>query len=389
MDTAGKVVLQFHFPHTADGWSSLREKLSGYPSLRMAIETSQGLVVTQLVTLGLLVFPVNPASASRYRERQYPSGTKDDVRDAWALANALRTDGADWTPLAFDDPLTEELRLLCRDEVGLIGQRTALVNQLQAALLEYFPALLEAFDDWTVPAAWKFIQTFPTPQKLAAAGRRKWENFLHANRMWRPELGPKRLAIFARASQLCGSTAQINAKSRLALSLVAQLQTVHRLLADYRRQIELLFDRHPDRAIFDSLPGAGPKLAPRLLAEMGDDRVRFPSADRLQCVAGTAPVRYQSGQSDRTRMRRSCSGSLRTAVHHWCDQSRHYCAWAQAYYRQHRDKGQSHACALRCLGQRWLKILWRMWQNSTPYDETLHTRNQTQHGSWVLHLKPV
>jgi hypothetical protein len=76
------------------------------------------------------------------------------------------------------------------------------------------------------------------------------------------------------------------------------------------------------------------------------------------------------------------------AVHLWADCSRKYCAWAGTYYRAQREKGKSHACALRCLGQRWLKILWKMWQSHRPYDETLHALNQQRHGSWVLQLEP-
>ena len=49
------------------------------------------------------------------------------------------------------DALVEELRVLCRDEAELIGQRTALVNQLQAALGHDYPAALEAFEDWSRP----------------------------------------------------------------------------------------------------------------------------------------------------------------------------------------------------------------------------------------------
>ena len=51
-----------------------------------------------------------------------------------------------------------------------------------------------------------------------------------------------------------------------------------------------------------------------------------------------------------------------------------------------RKRGKSHACALRCLGQRWLKIVWKMWQTHTCYDGELHARNQQKHGSWVLTL---
>jgi hypothetical protein len=85
-----------------------------------------------------------------------------------------------------------ELRLLCRDEVALIEERTALINQLQSALREYYPAALEAFEDCSMPSAWAFLEAFPTPQALASAGKRKWEKFLHTERLARPQTYEKR-----------------------------------------------------------------------------------------------------------------------------------------------------------------------------------------------------
>ena len=61
----------------------------------------------------------------------------------------------------------------------------------------------------------------------------------------------------------------------LALSLVKMLFALENQLSEYRKRIEELFKSHPDHDLFGSLPGAGPKLAPRLLGEIGDDRERF------------------------------------------------------------------------------------------------------------------
>ena len=104
--------------------------------------------------------------------------------DALSFADALRTDGHAWRWLKPQDPRIQELRLLCRDEIELIGQRTAFVNQLREALKEYYPAALEAFDDWTLPSPWEFVQQFPTPQALDKAGKRRWEKFLHTHRLY-------------------------------------------------------------------------------------------------------------------------------------------------------------------------------------------------------------
>ena len=176
------------------------------------------------------------------------------------------------------------------------------------------------------------------------------------------------------------------AKSLLATSLVAVLQALERQLDEYRRQISAAFAQHPDPDIFGSLPGAGEKLAPRLLSEVGAVRAVYPDADALSCQAGVSPVTYQSGRVDQARIRWACDVVLRHTVHLWADCSRHQSPWAAAYYRRKREQGHSHASALRCLGKRWLKILWRLWQDRQTYDEDHHQQNQRAHGSWVSAL---
>jgi hypothetical protein len=139
----------------------------------------------------------------------------------------------------------EQLRLLCRDEVALIEERTALVNQLQAALHEYYPTALAAFEDWTLPAAWAFIEAFPTPEALARAGKRRWDKFLHTHKLARPETYQKRLDLFAQALAFPASEALTQAKSRLAVTRARQLRVLQAQLDDYRQQIEKLFARAP------------------------------------------------------------------------------------------------------------------------------------------------
>jgi transposase len=115
------------------------------------------------------------------------------------------------------------------------------------------------------------------------------DKFLHTHKLYRPQTYEKRLELFAKATDFCASEALTQAKSRLAVTRAKQLRLLESQLEEYRKQIEKLFAQHPDHDLFGSLPGAGPKLAPRLLAELGDDRDRFESAQVLQGYAGTAP----------------------------------------------------------------------------------------------------
>jgi transposase len=387
VDGQGRIVAQFRISHNAAGWEEFRRKIAVYPAVGVVIETSQGAAVDQLLQReGLTVYPIHPVAAQRYRERKAPSGNKTDLVDAWSLADALRLDGSQWKALQPMDPLTQELRLLCRDEMSLIEQRTALVNQLQQALNEYYPAAVAAFDDWTRPATWEFVIEFPTPEILLQRKRSRWEKFLHKHKLWRPQTAEKRLDIFAGAGAFCASPAVTSAKSLLAVSLARLLRALQNQLDQYRSQIEKLFEEHPDSGLFGSLPGAARYLAPRLLGEVTAEAQRFDEPQALQCLAGTSPVSYQSGQIHKVHVRRQCSKVLRQIIHLWADCARHAAPWIQTYYEKKRQEGKSHACALRCVGQRLLKILWKMIQTRTPYNADLHTKNQLAHGSWVLQL---
>jgi transposase len=386
VDKGGQIVADFLFEHSLEGWQHMRKQVSGFAGLVIAIETNQGAAVDQLLQHGFTVYPVNPVAAASYRKRKVPSGTKTDHVDAWALADALRVDGHGWKVLQPTNPLTQQLRILCKDEVALIEQRTALINQLQQALSEYYPAALEAFDDWTHAFTWDFVIEFPTPQALVKAGKRRWEKFMHTHKLWRPETSEKRLKLFAQADQFKASDAIVCAKSQLALSLAKLLRTLQQQLNLYREQIEKLFKDHPDHDIFGSLPGAKQVLGPRLLAAVGADPERYGGHQALQCLAGTAPVSYESGQMHKVQVRRACDKFLRHTVHLWANCFRKASAWGQAYYEKKRADGMSHACALRCLGQRLLKILFKMICTKTPYDAEVHAKNQKKHGSWVIAL---
>jgi transposase len=383
VDRVGTIVADFRFAHTPEGWHQFEQQMQRFGQCPMSIETSCGMVVDQLLQRQHPVYPVNPKAAKRYRERKAPSGTKTDRHDAWSLADALRTDGHAWRPLHPQDEATATLRLLCRDEIVLIEQRTALVNQLQAALHDYYPLAWDSFEDWTKPFTWAFVRAFPNAAVLAQAGKRRWEKFLHVHKLWRSETAPQRLARWARGQQLNAGPATVTAKTLLALSLVSVLESLQRQLDEYRRRITEAFAQHPDHEIFGSLPGAKAKLAPRLLAEIGSSRSVFPDADSLLCLAGVSPVSYQSGQICKTHLRWACNRTLRYTVHLWADASRKTCAWAQVYYQAKRAQGHNHASALRCLGKRWLKLLWRLWQNHTSYDESKHLTNLQKHGSFV------
>jgi transposase len=169
------------------------------------------------------------------------------------------------------------------------------------------------------------------------------------------------------------------AKARLMRALVAQLQPLVEQIAAYDAEITRLFQMHSDSRAFARLPRAGTRLAPRLLAEWGDDRGRYTDAASVQALAGTAPVAFQSGKVVTVHRRYACSKPLRQALHHSAWQSTLQEPWARAYYQRKRREGKSHSMAVRALANQWVRLIYALWRKQEAYDATIFLAAQQAH----------
>jgi transposase len=158
--------------------------------------------------------------------------------------------------------------------------------------------------------------------------------------------------------------------------LAQQLRELILTKRQVQRDINALFALHPDQAIFSSLPGTGDFLAPAPLAKLGDDRDRFPSAASLQALAGTCPVTVASGKHKRVIFRHACDAEFRQIAQQWARCSLRKSVWAVAYWQQIRPRSTSDHDAYRRLANRWLAVLWKLWQSREPYNEAYHLQQR-------------
>jgi transposase len=184
-----------------------------------------------------------------------------------------------------------------------------------------------------------------------------------------------------RALPLTEDPAVVLASTMMVHALVKQIPSLTDSIAEYDRQIAALFKKHDDSTLFGSFPGAGPTLAPRLLAAFGSDRNRFEFAAEIQQLSGIAPVTEKSGKACWVHWRWSCSKFLRQSFQEFAAQSILKSVWARAYYQQQRHRGQSHHAALRALAYKWIRILFRCWKDRTPYDEATYFKSLQLRGS--------
>jgi transposase len=385
IDATGKRVAALRVAHTADGLSRLVAFLQDigdvreYPEhLACIIETSHGLLISGLLEAGVPVYPVNPKTVDRHRT---PAGAKTDAIDAYLLARTGRSDLADLRRLQPDSPLIAELKLLTRDQDGLIQSQTRLVNQLTACLKAYYPVAVTLFGQLHQPTTLAFLHAFPTLQAAQAASEEQITTVLQT--AGHPHAARKAQVICQQLHQphLLATPEVTRAKSRLMLVLVGQLAVLLPQIAAYDKEIGRLFLMHSDSAVFASLPRARQRLAPRLLAEWGDDRGRYAAVASIQALAGTSPVPFTSGKFSVVHRRHACSKPLRNALQQFAWQSTQKEPWALAYYHGKRDEGKSHTMAVRALANHWVRIIYALWRKHEAYDATIFLAAQQAHAT--------
>jgi len=250
------------------------------------------------------------------------------------------------TPLSDE---TKALRGLVRLRDDLVAQRVALTNQLRNLLEQFWPGAAAIFFEVDSPIALEFLERYATPSSAAA-------------------LGEKRMAAFMARHAYCGRRSAAELLTRLraaAISVTGELEAEAK--GDCVRALVAVL-----RPLVAQVNTSGRVCAAQILAELGDDRPRFGSAEHLAAEAGVAPITRESGKHRAVGFRWACNKRLRTALTCLADNSRKTSPWAAALYQRARDRGCDHAHACRILARAWCRVLWSCWQKRVPYDASKH-----------------
>jgi transposase len=267
-------------------------------------------------------------------------------------------------------PKHRALRQWVESRRMLVGEKVRLTNRITASLKSYFPQVLDWFEDKDTFVFCAFIEQFSDVKAAQAASADTLTQFFQTHHAGRRSAIARRIQQIQDAGPpLTEDDAIVIPAKALTVGLIALLKVVLTQLSEFNQQIAELFETLPDAELFESLPGAGPHLAPRLLAAFGEDRSRFSSAQAFMSYVGIAPVKEESGKKRWVHWRWSCPIFLRQTFVEWVNQARRDSTWSQAFYLQQKQAGKSHQKAIRALAYKWGRILWRCWQDGKPYDE--------------------
>jgi len=387
LNHSGAVQAQAVIEHSQAGFlkfEKLRMKMGVRPEdCLIGLETAHNILVDFLWDRGytqIYVLPPRLVKGSRSRFRS--SAARDDPWDAHLIADILRTDQGRlqvWKP---DTGLTREIRTIARFIHFLTTNIVRMTNRQRAVLQRYYLAANELFSSLNTLIAQHFILEFPTPQAASRLDFQSFRSFAkqhgytHTHKL--AGILAKLDTPFAQADPeiITGCQQEAQGLARLLLEMI-------QLKRDNLKALHRLLDQHPDIEVYASLPGTGVYLQAALISKFGDDRQRFPNASRVQALAGTSPITVSSGKRKHVRFRKSCDHEFRHIVQQWAKLSLRSSVWANMYYRSVRPQCHSESHAFRCLGNRWLAVLWRLWHDRVPYDETYHLQQR------ALRSKPV
>jgi len=378
-------------PELIGPWvAKLRERFDGRP-VAVAVEQSRGALIHALFSYDFLViYPLHPKTAAKFREAFKSSGCKDDPLDTEQILEILTKHRDLLRPLNPDTPETRLLSRLVEDRRKLVNLRSSHMEALSASLKEYFPQALELVsNNLKSRLAHDLILKWPSFQALQKAKPSQIKTFYYGHNVRSPELIQKVLQIAKSPHALTADAAIVESGSRLSQAYARSIQTLNAEINKYDQRIEQVFQAHPEAKLYTDLPGAGPVMAPRLCAFFGTDRSRYETARNVNSFTGVAPVTKKSGKSRVVYFRVACPKFDRQTFHEFARLSLPECQWARNYVEYYTKKGKKFHTIIRALAYKWVRILFKCWQTRAPYNETAYMETLKKRGSIfaTLHLE--
>ena len=377
---AGHQIIE-HTPEALHEWVAQLRARFPEGQIALALETSRGALVYALMVYDFIVlYPINPKSLSSYREAFKVSGAKDDRTDARLLEDMLRQNLEQLRPLNPQDEGTRTLAGLTEKRRHLVDHRTAAVNQCHAELKCYYPLARNILEDLTTTLAATFLLRWPDLASLKKAGAAKMRQFFYAQNCRSEERILERELLLEKAKALTEDAAVVMPCRLKVKALAGMIRALNQVIDEMDKQIRHQFAQHEDAFIFESFPGAGPVLAPRLLVAFGTDRERFGSAQEVSQTYGIAPVKRASGKTELIGMRYRCPKFARQTFHEHAACVVKKEPWAREYYQTLRTKGKGHHTAVRATAFKLIRIYFRCWKNKTKYDANAYLESLKKHG---------
>src|ERR1700736_392358 len=240
-----------HTPETVEAWvGQLCQRFSNRP-IAVAVEQSRGALVFMLAKYECIhLFPVPSTMSASMRKSLYPSGSKDDPRDAELLLDLLLQHRNKLRRLMPDDEVTRRIQNLVEERRNLVDEKTTQLNRLTGYLKVYFPQMLEWFEKLDTMLVCDLLERWPSLEELQKVPPAELRKFFGQHRGRHQELTERRLEGIGQAMPAIRDRAVLEAKRAVAQVSAQLLRTLLQGIANLDSKIEEAASTHPDFFIF-------------------------------------------------------------------------------------------------------------------------------------------
>jgi hypothetical protein len=352
-----------------------------WQKIAVVIETTQSALMHLLNSISQFdLFAVHPTTASSYAKTFSPSGAKNDTSDTASLMDLfikhpekIRKYNVEKDSSILD--FYNEKRRYAVDD------RTKFGNQLTALLKKYYPIALQVNGNHIYsPISMGFLEKWSSPQKLLLANKQQLSRFFNT-RTSKKCTTPIKLEILQSAMVVVEDEHVTEMYETELFDLLRRIKALNESIKIYESKITRCYQESDDYEVFNSLPGSGKVLGPRVMAFFSQNRERFSDVQEALTYSEIAPVLQESGRMSITRRRYRCDKFRQQTFVEFADGSRKKSLWAQEFYIQKKAQGKSHYTILRALAYKWIRIIYKCWLDKVPYDESKYLKALKNFGS--------
>jgi transposase len=264
----------------------------------------------------------------RYKETIKVSGNKNDDIDAHAIAEYLKSNYSHVRAMIYNSSAIEKLKNLTIIHNKMTEDHGRYLNKLHPSVSQYFPLRNALFTYFGCSVQLKMLLKYPTFDKLKSASEEELVKFLKENRYCNSKFINRMLERIHNYNQLISPDVEY-AYCFDSETICRILLILNDKLKNIEKEMSKITDAHHLGKYFRSLPGAGDLLSCKLLSLFGDNKDRFSNHNAVQCLYGTAPKNYQSGNYHKIMMRKACDKSARTTLYKFAFASLRFSKWAR------------------------------------------------------------
>ncbi len=377
IDQQARQLGRFSFGHNQEGYAYMIRQLQQICKHAGAAEMLVGmeptgyfwkLVAVALERQGIKYRLVNAYTVKKHREGDQLDRAKDDNRDAFTIADLLRT--GKFTETQRLTGVYAELREYHVAYYRLTQEIGRLKGLLDTAVGQCFPELRQLFKSLTGKTVRAMLWQHASAQAIRCLAETEFLASVAADFAGK-RLQRKKLRQAYQLAQVSVGLTDTVACQLTIRCLLEELALKETQLAAVKRELMVCFFSCSEAEYMISLP-LGDVVTAGILAEIGDPK-RYSSAKQLVKLAGIQPSPNHSGQKTRSPTPMSGKGraALRTMLFFGCLHLIRTEATFTAYYQHLKTRPKNPLTGLQAIGVlmgKVLHILWALIRQQTYYN---------------------